>query len=274
MKAITHTILGTFVSACSYSKVYSYEQFVSEHVLAYQVSGETHLFHQNGNMILSQGEVLLARRNQFAKSLKVPAANNEYRIVAVILSTDRLREFALNNSINCHKRYDGQKNIVLKSDNFIKGYFLSLLPYIEEKRHLSKKMASIKTNEIIELLLESGPDLQAFLFDFADPDREDLERFMMKNFKYNAPVENFAKLAGRSLSTFKREFAETFGTTPAKWLKNRRLSEALYLIKQKHKKPQDIYIDLGFENLSHFYVSFKQKYGRTPAEIAGKNKRQ
>ena len=97
--------------------------------------------------------------------------------------------------------------------------------------------------------------------------RVDLETFMMKNFHHNRPIKDFARLAGQSLSTFKREFAETFKTTPAKWLKNKRLSEAFYLIKQKNKRPQDIYIELGFENLSHFYVSFKQKYGHTPAEI-------
>lgn len=105
-------------------------------------------------------------------------------------------------------------------------------------------------------------------------DRPDLEEFMIKNFHYNAPVERFARLSGRSLSAFKREFAATFKTTPAKWLKNKRLSEAFDLLQKKNKKPQDIYIELGFENLSHFYVSFKQKYGHTPAEIKGKGQRQ
>ena len=98
-------------------------------------------------------------------------------------------------------------------------------------------------------------------------DRPGLVDFMMKNFHCNEPVTNFARRSGRSLSTFKREFAQTFGTTPAKWLKNKRLSEAFFLIKHKNKKPQDIYIELGFENLSHFYVSFKRKYGHTPAMI-------
>jgi AraC-like DNA-binding protein len=249
------------------SKTVSYDQFVSEHILVYQISGETHIYHQKGNTILKEGLMVLARRNQFAKNVKVPTADKEYRIVAVILSTERLRKFAFDNNIAGNKRYDGPKNIVIKPDSFMKGYFLSLLPYIEEKRNVSKKMASIKANEAIELLLELKPELAGFLFDFADPGRADLEEFMMKNFHYNAPVENFARLSGRSLSTFKREFAETFRSTPAKWLKNKRLSEAFYLIKQKNKKPQDIYIDLGFENLSHFYFSFKQKYGHTPAEI-------
>ena len=216
--------------------------------LVYQLSGETHLYRQKGNSRLKEGQM-----------------------VAILLSAECLRKFALDNNIASNKKYGGPKKMVIKPDSFLKGYFLSLLPYREENRKMSKKMAAIKANEAIELLLELKPELKGFLFDFADPDRADLEEFMMKNFHYNAPVESFAKLCGRSLSTFKREFAETFKTTPAKWLKEQRLSEAFYLIKQKNKKPQDIYIELGFENLSHFYVSFKRKYGYTPAEVKFKD---
>ena len=90
---------------------------------------------------------------------------------------------------------------------------------------------------------------------------------MMKNYQFNAPIRNFAKLTGRSLAGFKRDFLKVFNAPPAKWLREKRLSEAFYLIKQKKKKAADVYLDLGFENLSHFYTCFKKKYGITPAEL-------
>ena len=129
----------------------------------------------------------------------------------------------------------------------------------------------MKVDEAIELVLHLRPDLKSFLFDFSDPYKTDLEEFMVKNFHYNAPIELFAKLSGRSLSNFKRDFTVTFKTSPAKWLKNKRLSEAYYRIQQKSKKPADIYLDLGFENLSHFYSAFRQKYGHTPSQINTKD---
>jgi hypothetical protein len=55
---------------------------------------------------------------------------------------------------------------------------------------------------------------ESFLFDFSDPHKLNLEEFMLKNFHYNAPIEHFAKLSGRSLTSFKREFSDIFKTSP------------------------------------------------------------
>jgi len=272
MRPVIQMLGESFIYACTFDKAFSYEQFVPEHLLAYQISGQTHIYHQRGEMVLEEGQLLLAHRNQFAKSIKIPAADKEYQCFSVVLSSEQLRQFALDNEIACEERYQGKRNILLEPGSLLKGYFISLLPYVEEWKKVSKKLAAMKVNESIELLLQLRPELKSFLFDLSDPRKTDLEEFMLKNFHYNAPIESFAKLSGRSLSSFKRDFAETFNNSPSIWLKNKRLSEAYYLMKQKNKKPRDIYLDLGFENLSHFYTSFKKKYGMTPAEINQKNK--
>jgi len=272
LKPVIQIFGESFLYSCTFEKTYTYEKFVPEHVLVYQVSGQTQIYHQLGEMVLQEGQILVARRNQFAKSIKIPATDKEYRCISVLLTNDRLQRFALDNEIFCEEKYNGRKNILLEPNGLLKGYFLSVMPYTELEKNVSKRLASIKVNEAIALLLEIRPDLKSFLFDFSDPHKQNLEEFMLKNFHYNAPIDRFAKLSGRSLTGFKREFSEIFKTSPGTWLKNKRLSEAMYLIKKKRQKPQDFYLDLGFENLSHFYTSFKQKYGMTPAEIKSKNK--
>ncbi|HTJ12633.1 MAG TPA: AraC family transcriptional regulator [Dinghuibacter sp.] len=270
MRPVIQQIGDSFVYSCTFDKAYTYEQFVPEHVLAYQISGQTRIYHQSGEMVLEEGHLLLARRNQFAKSIKIPAEGKKYQCISVVLSTTRLRQFSKANGIVCVEKYSGKKNILLRKDDFWKGYFQSLLPYVDRWSNVSAGLLNLKATEAIELLLHLNPGLETFLFDFADPYKEDLEAFMLNNFQYNAPLEYFARLSGRSLTGFKRDFAGVFKTSPATWLKNKRLSEALYLIREKKQKPRDIYIDLGFENLSHFYTAFKQKYGRTPAEVTTK----
>ena len=218
-------------------------------------------------MVLREGQLLLGRRNQLAKTIKIPGADKEYQCISVVLSGERLGQYAMNNGIVCEDRYVGKKNILLEPNAFLKSYFQSIVPYVEEWRNASKKLVATKVNEAIELLLHLRPDLETFLFDLADPKKQDLEAFMLNNFHYNVPLEHFAKLSGRSLTTFKREFFEIFKESPGIWLKNKRLSEAFYLIREKKQKAPDLYLNLGFENLSHFYTCFKKKYGVTPSEI-------
>lgn len=261
---------NTFIYSCYFDEAFGHEQFVPEHVVFFQISGETHIDHQKGRLVLKEGQLMIAHRDQLAKAFKYPGKNREYRVLSVILHTDRLKKYALDHHISSEKNYTGEFNILLKSNSFLESYFHSLAPYVEQSTAVSKQMETIKVNEIVTLLQENHPELKAFLFDFSEPYKIDLEKFMVKNYQYNVPLENFAKLSGRSLASFKRDFEKIFQTSPRKWLKEKRLSEAYYLIETKQQKPADIYLDLGFENLSHFYSSFKEKFGVTPATIISK----
>jgi AraC-like DNA-binding protein len=264
---VTRVLEDSFAYSCTFDQQYGYEQFIPHHVLAFQFSGETHIQHQTGKLTLKKDQLLLAQKNQLAKSLKIPAKDKVYKIISVIITGTALKQYARDNSIHEDKNHTGEKNLLLKPGAFLKSYFQSLMPYVEQSQKISKKLAAIKTNEAIELLLHLKPALRSFLFDFSEPYKIDLEKFMLQNFHYNVPVEHFAKLTGRSLAAFKRDFENVFQTSPRKWLQEKRLKEAYRLIKEKKQKPTEIYLELGFENLSHFYTSFKQKFGVTPAGI-------
>jgi AraC-like DNA-binding protein len=261
---------NAFVYSCYFDKAFGHEQFVSEHVISYQISGETHIDHQNGVIVLKEGQLMISHRNQLAKAFKYPAKNKEYRSLSVILHAERIRKFGMDQHYALDKKYNGVPNVLLKSNSFTDSFFQSLVPYVEQVDHVSKQMEAAKVNEILTLLLETYPELKTFLFDFSEPFKIDLEEFMRKNYQYNVPIEKFAKLTGRSLASFKRDFQKIFETSPRKWLQEKRLSEAYHLLEKKQRKPADIYLDLGFENLSHFYSSFKEKFGITPAMITAK----
>jgi len=264
---VTQVLEDSFVYSCSFDRQYGYEQFVPHHVLAFQFSGETHIQHQSGKLILKKNQMLLAQKNQLAKTLKIPATDKVYKIISVILTDAALQQYALDNLIHENKNYTGERNLLLKPDALLKSYFRSLLPYAEQSEKISKKLAAMKTNEALELLLRLKSSLKSFLFDFSEPYKIDLEKFMLQNYQYNVPIEQFAKLTGRSLASFKRDFSHIFQSPPRKWLQEKRLAEAYHLIRQKKQRPNEIYLELGFENLSHFYTSFKQKFGVTPANI-------
>jgi AraC family transcriptional regulator, exoenzyme S synthesis regulatory protein ExsA len=74
-------------------------------------------------------------------------------------------------------------------------------------------------------------------------------------------------LTGRSLSSFKRDFQKVFNLNPGIWLTQKRLDEAYFHITKEKQKPSDIYLNLGFEDLSHFSFAFKKRFGIKPTEL-------
>ncbi len=267
MESTREMIFDKLVYSCIYETQRGTEEFYPDHFLGFQLAGETHAFYDQDATVIKENTVVLVKRNQLIRTIKYPSKTGNYKFVAISLDQDTLKQYALENKINIKERHDVKQKLFFESNEFLYSYFLSLAPYINKTKEATPKLANLKIREAIELLLASNPDFAHILFDFTRPHVADLEEFMHNNFTFNVPLETFAKLTGRSISAFKRDFAKAFNSAPKQWIKERRLQEAYHLIKYKGQKPTHFYLDLGFENLSHFYYSFKAKYGATTTEI-------
>ncbi|MBO9691163.1 AraC family transcriptional regulator [Chryseobacterium sp.] len=267
MKNTSEIIFDKLVYSCAFESYRGHEEFIPDHFLGFQISGETHAFHEQGKTVIKENTVVLVRKNQLIRTIKYPSAKEKYQFVSITLDDETLKQYAAENKIVAYADFPGDQRLFFEPDDFFKSYFASLIPYIDKTREVPSKLAALKVKEAIELLLLSNPAFKNLLFDFSEPHKIDLEEFMNRNFMFNVTVDAFARLTGRSLSGFKRDFNKIFQMTPKQWLKEKRLKEAYYLIKNRDKKPSDIYLDLGFENLSHFYSSFKKKFGMTTTEV-------
>ena len=61
---VTRVLEDSFVYSCTFKQQRGYEQFVPYHVLAFQFSGEPHIQHLNGRLLLKKNQILLAQKNQ------------------------------------------------------------------------------------------------------------------------------------------------------------------------------------------------------------------
>jgi AraC family transcriptional regulator, exoenzyme S synthesis regulatory protein ExsA len=239
--------------------------FFEHSTLVLQVSGHFTLETAAQKISMKEGEMLLIRKNQLGEITKMPLDGKDYQTIIILLKEDMLRKFALEEQIESRQKYTGPLNILIPGNDFLRGFFQSVIPYVHNpEENTTKDLGMLKVKEGVQLLLHAMPELKDFLFDFSEPYKMDLEKFMVNNFHFNVPVEKFAQLTGRSLAGFKRDFQKTFDMSPRHWLQEKRLTEARHLIEKKNKKPSAIYLDLGFETLSHFSHSFKKKFGKAP----------
>ena len=201
------------------------------------------------------------------KFIKLPPEGGAFKSISVALDQETLRNFSMEFGFKTEKHTNGNSILLLKPDALYKSYMDSLTPYLQMEQAGNEELIANKQKEAILLLLKINPELKDVLFDFSEPGKIDLEAFMNKNFHFNVELNRFAYLTGRSLATFKRDFEKLFHITPSRWLQHRRLQEAHYLIKEKGKAPSDVYMDVGFEDLSHFSFAFKKLYGLAPSRI-------
>lgn len=249
-------------------KEISPEQFIAEHTLVYIIKGRMNVYDGSRHTVLQAGDCCIARKNRLARYSK-EKVDNELEKLFVFFDTAFLKRFQERYKPATTKFTGTETLIQIKKNEFLPGYMQSLLPYYHHGE-IRAALADVKREELLIILLERQPELAGLLFDYGIPQKIDLEAFMNRNYKFNVSVERLAFLTGRSLSAFKRDFKETLNSTPNRWLVKRRLQEAWFLIDKKSKRPSDIYIELGFETLSHFSFAFKKEFGKTPGEVGGR----
>lgn len=253
--------------SCYYNKTKDGEQFISEHVFSYQITGKLVMNDGEKEYVFNEEDFRLSKRNTLIKYTKYPPADGQYKNLSVFLDQDTLRSFGEEYGYTSEKHVQTPPIINLRSHALLKNYMTSLQPYDQYAQPGNNILLSLKVKEAIAILLQTNPQLKDILFDLSEPGKIDLEGFMNKNFHFNVSLDRFSYLTGRSLSTFKRDFEKTFNTPPGKWLQHKRLQEAYFRIKEKGVAPSDVYIDVGFEDLSHFSFAFKKMYGVAPSRV-------
>jgi len=241
------------------------EHFMQDHFFAYMICGELTVAVDDTTLSFGPGDYMYCPKNQLAKFVKRPAADGSFKSINIILDQDTLRQLH-NEQVAGVTATRVNKGIMKLAHNvLLENYFHSLLPYFN--RDMPDALVALKKKEALLLLLQAQPELAGQLFDFSQPGKIDLEAFMNQHYRYNVDIKRFAYLTGRSLATFKRDFEKTFHISPSRWLQQKRLQEAYQLIKEKGEKPSDVYLDVGFETLSHFSYSFKQFFGVNPSSV-------
>ncbi|THF51758.1 helix-turn-helix transcriptional regulator [Flavobacterium supellecticarium] len=243
------------------------EQFVHSHSLSMVISGEMELNDGTNRHIFRKGDLYFARKKQLLKFIKKPLENEEFKSISILFEEELLNNFSIENKITIDPKRHDTAYILLSDSGHLHYFMESLLQYQDLLEDKAPAFITLKQKEALTLLLAYNPRLKDTLFDFTEPHKIDLETFMHKNYHFNVKIERFAYLTGRSLATFKRDFQKIFQTSPRNWLQQRRLTEAYYLIEQQHKKPSEVYLDLGFEDLSHFSFAFKKQFGITPTAL-------
>jgi len=240
-----------------------------EHTLTYLYSGEYLIDEDGVQTVIRPGECAFIRRDHRTTIYKNPSETEQYKGISLVFKRNLLRDFYNTkldkNEIPKKVTIPEQSVFRIESRPDITSLFQSLTPYFDSDIQPSEQIVQLKLQEGIYSLINTSNIFYPMLFDFTEPWKIDILEFLHENYMCDLSMEEIATYTGRSLATFKRDFAKISDVTPQKWLINKRLQIAYDKLKEKNKKVSDVYVEVGFKNLSHFYSAYKRQFGYSPA---------
>lgn len=105
------------------------EQFVQEHVFTHILEGSLDFFLGTSHHVYHAGDMLLIKRNQLAKLVKLPSAGGMFRSFSLYRDQPTLRAISMEYSLKADAPYKGESIILPhKQDAFYKSFAQSLTP--------------------------------------------------------------------------------------------------------------------------------------------------
>ena len=272
-KPATLNYSGIFLS-CFHNNHSTCIHASKEHTLLYLYAGEQVIEDEGRKITVLPGDCYFIRRDHRITMYNQPASEEQYRGISMTFKRNLLREY-----YNKLDKTEIPVNIPLPKESVfhipprpdITSLFQSLTPYFDTDIEPSQDIINLKLQEGIFALLKTNKEFFPVLFDFTTLWKIDILDFLNEHYMCELTMEEIAAFTGRSLATFKRDFTKVSDVTPQKWLISKRLEIAYQKLKNENKKVSDVYVEVGFKNISHFYSAFKKQYGFSPKELYSKD---
>ena len=257
----------TFVAYRNQDPPLKNEVFFEEHAVIFVLEGEKKFVSPTQTIHVRKGHIVFIRRGYYIMQETI---DSNYRSLVFFFNEKLLKEFVglhlelFENTLFADG--DASTLLVFEITESLDKFTESIFPYFHYETPYLNHFLRLKLQELLLHILEidvSG-QFKSILFSLYKGEKVDLEYLMNSYYLKPLSLEELSRLSGRSLSAFKRDFQEQFKTSPALWIKNKRLEYAGLQLEKTHKNVSEISMEIGYESVSHFIKAYKEKFGQTP----------
>lgn len=216
---------------------------------------------------VSEGDILFVKKGA---NLTHQFFNDDFCAIFIFIPDEFIKAFLKKNSSLCNasQKDISRQDAVLRieEDELLVNYYCSVQSYLSLSIKPNDRLLILKFEELLLSLFsnQKHEDLTAYFISLCQNQEYHLSMMMEQNFAYNLKLEDYAQLCHMSLSTFKKTFKQYYHTTPASWLKQKKLDLAHQRVLTTDLNISQISFECGFEDTSHFIRVFKEKYKITP----------
>lgn len=241
--------------------------FSSQHTLIVVLNGTIHLNYGSEQHMMSSGQLAIVKRNILFEYKCIGEEDDEKKTELLLfnLSYDLIKEFTLLAALPATMQVEPEDILINTSNSRLGKYIDSILACVYCPQQMDNSFIKIKLLELLFILSGSYPsDIANLLLDQRKSYRPDITAVVEENIMNTLSVQELAVLAGRSLSSFRRDFLSIYNMPPSQWIREKRLKKAKDFLISTNMTITDICYTLGFENIAHFSRLFKSQFGHSP----------
>lgn len=239
----------------------------STHTLVFVKNGSKIMHSANEDFILNEGQMLFVKQGDYCLS-NVSAKNGIYE--AYLFFFDNAFLFALiqKYGIDLNEFAKDTQPLFLQSDTLLEAILQSFAPLFEPNIYYDESLVSLKFEEIfLHLYTNKNKAFLGFLHEIANEEKLRLSFLFKNNSKIFLDLDEMASCAKMKKSDFAKNFKQSFGINPKKYLDLQRLERAKFLLKNSDKNINEIASECNFASVSWFCKRFKELYKQSPKQF-------
>ena len=241
--------------------------FLEQHLLYVVLGGSVKLTCGRQTWTVVKNEMILLRRAQSVSYEKQGSEETglfESQLFAI--NDELLKDFLTSQQVQIPQMTEELGAQVSPMSDRLVAYCWSLSPYFNDPSQVNPGLLRLKVMELLYNVMDCSKNIFRQMLQLRQPVKTDIHRVIEENYTSPISLDELAYLSGRSLSSFKREFQNIYGESPARWIREKRLSKAQQMLRSSSLSVADVAYSLGFENPTHFSRIFKQQYGYAPSQ--------
>ena len=241
--------------------------FLEQHLLYVVLGGSVKLTCGRQSWTVGKNEMILLRRAQSVSYEKQGSEETglfESQLFAI--NDELLKDFLTSQQVVIPAMTEEYGAQVSPMSERLVAYCWSLAPYFNDPSQVNPGLLRLKVMELLYNVMDCSKNIFRQMLQLRQPVKTDIHRVVEENYTSPISLDELAYLSGRSLSSFKRDFQDIYGESPARWIREKRLAKAHEMLRSSSLSVADVAYSLGFENPTHFSRIFKQQYGYAPSQ--------
>lgn len=237
--------------------------FLKDDALAFVTAGPVQYRHGGELHVLHQYQFVFFRRGVLLELLPLLP---QTQLLFFVVKRELVLQFAEMGRKPMPGNGGGKPVMRGEADGVLIDFCHQLAGRLQQDGDLPGPLVTIKLLELLFLLSRSHPAMVEQMMDCRDRCLPDIPAIVEEKLMDDVPLSQLARMAGRSVSSFRRDFLAIYNMAPSRYIRQKKLEKAQQLLINTNMTITEVCYLMGFQSNAHFSRIYKSHFGYRPSD--------